>query len=75
MTTTGKGTTIHERWATDEPPALPLCARCRHKTLGAATCVAFPGGIPEMFRDGTEQHNRRYWDEPVIFEAPDRGEI
>lgn len=39
---------------------LSLCGRCKHKHLGKATCAAFPGGIPEVFLTGEQQHTVPY---------------
>lgn len=34
----------------------PACWTCKHKHAGAATCAAFPAGIPVEILDGRNQH-------------------
>lgn len=36
------------------------CMSCVHKHAGAATCEAFPDGIPMEMLDGTNQHREPY---------------
>lgn len=48
---------------TDRGSALPgemeplgICHLCRHKRTSAATCTAFPDGIPKPFLVGEKKH-------------------
>lgn len=47
------------RFVSDVPNP-PACWTCVHKHSGAATCTAFPGGIPREILDGTNQHREPY---------------
>jgi hypothetical protein len=47
----------------------PLCTMCVHKSLSAATCTAFPNGIPEMFLTGESAHTTPHpGDNGILFE-------
>lgn len=37
-----------------------LCPQCKHKTLGKATCKAYPNGIPPEILTGQVLHNKPY---------------
>lgn len=39
---------------------LGLCWKCQHKTLGAATCDAFPRDIPETIILGEHDHRKPF---------------
>lgn len=46
-----------------------LCGFCIHAHSGAATCDAYPDGIPDGFLDGDEQHTAEtVGDNGIFFE-------
>ncbi len=48
-------------WTANELASMvSQCARCRRKNSGAATCAAFPNGIPEKILDNEHDHSKPY---------------
>ena len=44
----------------DDIVFLSSCGKCIHKTLGAATCTAYPKGIPDPILTGKVSHKKPY---------------
>ena len=58
--------------AWSEITELSPCANCKHKSLGSATCDAFPAGIPEAIIWGKNGHTKPYQgDHGIRFERVD----
>ncbi|HMA37539.1 MAG TPA: hypothetical protein VKY74_24005 [Chloroflexia bacterium] len=51
----------------------PACWTCVHKHANAATCTAFPDGIPEEILDGTDPHTDPYPGDHGILYTPRPG--
>lgn len=54
----------------DDLKILASCGNCKHKTLGAATCKAYPRGIPREILRGEVKHISPYpGDNGIQFES------
>lgn len=49
---------------------LASCVTCQHKDLGAATCSAYPFGIPKDILAGRDKHLKTRGDDANIVYTP-----